>query len=36
VISTNPKAGSYSVGKSIGITISSGKPKPKPKSNKKK
>jgi uncharacterized repeat protein (TIGR01451 family) len=29
VISTNPKAGSYAAGKSIGITISSGKPKSK-------
>jgi uncharacterized repeat protein (TIGR01451 family) len=36
VISTNPRAGSYAAGKSIGVTVSSGKPKPKPKPNKKK
>ncbi len=34
VISTNPKAGTYAVGKSVGITVSSGKPKPKPKKKK--
>jgi hypothetical protein len=36
VISTAPGAGSYAVGKSVGITVSSGKPKPKPKKKKKK
>jgi uncharacterized repeat protein (TIGR01451 family) len=36
VISTAPGAGSYAVGKSVGITVSSGKPKPKPKPKKKK
>jgi hypothetical protein len=34
VISTAPGAGSYAVGKSIGITVSSGKPKPKQKKKK--
>ncbi len=34
VISTAPGAGSYAVGKSVGITVSSGKPKSKPKKNK--
>jgi uncharacterized repeat protein (TIGR01451 family) len=36
VISTSPGAGSYAAGKSIGVTVSSGKPKPKPKKKKKK
>jgi hypothetical protein len=35
VISTSPGAGSYAAGKSIGITISSGKPKTKKKKKKK-
>jgi hypothetical protein len=35
VISTRPGAGSYAVGKSIGLTESSGKPKPKKKKKKK-
>jgi hypothetical protein len=36
VISTSPGAGSYAAGKSIGITVSSGKPKTKKKKKKKK
>jgi uncharacterized repeat protein (TIGR01451 family) len=36
LISTSPGAGSYAAGKSIGMTVSSGKPKPKPKKKKKK
>ena len=35
VISTSPGAGSYAAGRSIGITVSSGKPKSKKKKKKK-
>jgi uncharacterized repeat protein (TIGR01451 family) len=35
VISTSPGAGSYAFGKSVGLTVSSGKPKPKKKKKKK-
>jgi uncharacterized repeat protein (TIGR01451 family) len=35
VIATNPRAGSYAAGKSIGLTVSSGKPKTKKKKKKK-